>query len=210
MAFIFKFIIAGLFLIAIAGFFVSAQTYNCDAYGDGSKRKIGDLDGNKIIDINDSRIFFEFMVNNSIIPGDKGCLDADANGIVDFEDNRILNEHIDEGTELGLYTPNLEVPIVEEEEPKESESGGRRRNKANNTSNSNNTGIINIVEIVNKINEIKEDSPVIFWSIISILSIFILAISVILIVLLGKMIRNRNSSAESQLESHYFTMDGSN
>ena len=117
MAFIKKYGIIYLLLIA-AITLVSAQTYNCDPYSDGSQRKYGDLNGDKIIDINDSRIFFEFMVNNSIIPGDKGCLDADGNGIIDFEDNRILNQHIDDGTELGFYAPanqNISVVIATEQ-----------------------------------------------------------------------------------------------
>ncbi len=219
MAFINRYsLIVGLILIFSFSALVFAQTYNCEPYTDGSLRKMGDLDRNKVIDINDSRIFFEFMVNNSIISGDKGCLDADGNGIVDFEDNRILNQHIDEGTELGFYNPsnqsaiinatniteNITENVIQEELKKkqESESGGRRRAKTGNNTGGNE--IINITDVINKINEIREDSPVLFWSIVSILSVFILAVSIVLIVLFGKMIKNRTSEIEDEFKENYF------
>ena len=89
------------FLVLFSGF-ILAETYNCDDYADGTSRKIGDLDGNGVVDQDDSLIIFEIWAGEEhSIEGDDSCADSNDDGIVDEADFTEVDDAVINEVSLG-------------------------------------------------------------------------------------------------------------
>ncbi len=78
-----------------------AEIYECSNYADGSLRKIGDINKDKLVNNNDSLILFEILANASSIQGSNVCADVNKDGVITTNDFSQLSAAIDNGTDLG-------------------------------------------------------------------------------------------------------------
>lgn len=78
--------------------------YNCNDYPDGSCRKIGDLDGDKVISSEgDHFALLEVIFNPLALEGDSYCFDLNNDSLIDDNDGRIISYAIDYEIDYGTY-----------------------------------------------------------------------------------------------------------
>jgi len=101
-----KFFVLFIFIFSI-GFVIAQGPYNCDNYEDESIRLLGDLNGDGLVDEDDTLAVFEIFLNPGLMEGDNTCGDLNGDGNIDDSDFKIIDEGVQSGN-TNFVVPTLE------------------------------------------------------------------------------------------------------
>jgi len=117
--------------------FVSSEVYTCSNYADGSSRILGDVDGNGIVDNDDSMIVLGLAADTSSVEGDDFCIDVDGDSDISLDDFSIILDAIDSGVSVEsiLIEKGIRLPSVSSD------------SSSNSGSSSSNNDVVNVVNV---------------------------------------------------------------